>query len=171
MNATVDLTAVPLWGLAVFQMATFALMLAVTAGCWRLITGFKRPEPAPVPPVVPPWRERDLTDEPAALPGPAIWRSHIDAEVAPMCPPLPAYPSLAKFRPFNLADPQHTGAWPVIGGLDELDLEATSKPVQMPGFEVDVAAHKRFVRSPAEVEALAVARGYAPRPRQFEVAS
>jgi hypothetical protein len=47
----------------------------------------------------------------------------LELESAPMAPRLPKCPSLVNFKDFNLADPEHTAAWQIIGGYDEEDMK------------------------------------------------
>jgi hypothetical protein len=127
-------------------------------------------EAAPVPTrvVVQPWTAdgADLEPEPfdvAVRPG---FRRQLELESAPMAPRLPKCPSLVNFRPWGLDDSDRTGAWPTVGGYDQLDVDAASQPNPLPGFEV--GQPKRFRRSEEELSAAAVALGFAPRPRRLE---
>ncbi len=121
------------------------------------------PVPAPVTQVfVEPWADRD--DDAELLPAS---RYAAETEQTPMCPPLPKADSLAwNFKGFGLDDPQRTGAWPIIKGFDELDLdEQLAEPKQMPGFEVTEGDRKRFVQSDAQL-AEAAEKVSAKRPKR-----
>jgi hypothetical protein len=146
-------------------IGTFAFGAFVALACVAIILGTKwmrasREVPtaplAVVEPmkVVPPWPDV-VDDGPGLKPGPGH-RRRLELESAPLAPEsLPKYPSLVRFKDWDLDDPDRTSAWPVLRGVDAMDLDVDlPEPQQLPGFEVERTARKRFeVRDPALAEA------------------
>jgi hypothetical protein len=118
------------------------------------------PEPVPVPAgwhdrlevesmkVVPPWPDV-VDDGPGLKPGPGH-RRRLELESAPLAPAsLPKYPSLVRFKDWDLDDPDRTQMMGIVGGVtaDDLDVDLGA-PQPLPGFEVDEAARRRLSLPP-----------------------
>jgi hypothetical protein len=148
---------IALVGAAVYGLVQYTRDIMRTFGRDRGV------EPAPVEPepqmtVIPPWSQPADDPEPV----PPAWRERLALESAPTFAsmPLPGHKSVWRFKPWGLDDPDHTGAWPIIQGVDAMDLDM--EPGQP---QVDPAAQRRFERSEAEMSALAAAQGFTARER------
>lgn len=156
MNTTIDLTAFPLWLAAVIALVLFLAAVGAFFIGSRIYAGFRPPrwmreDHAPAEPaadlpmlVVAPWSEAGTSD---VLTGAVVWRREVEAAPVPVfdSTPLPDHDSVWRFKPFNLDDPQRTGAWPIVRGVDAQDLDMEEEPPkQLPGFEVEESARKRF---------------------------
>lgn len=165
MNQTIDLTAVPILAVAALvAIQLFAAVGVVYIG-ERIFMGYRgemrhrrveEPEPAtPAEPVAEPepvvevtvMRTADLLPPPPPLPEDVpLFRS------TPV--PLPAYQSYG-FRWTLPADPFPTGALPVVELRDDVDMYQVSEvpPAQLPGFEVEPSARRRFSRAKVDLDA------------------
>lgn len=161
MNTTIDLTAIPLWAAVTITVVLFLAAVGAVFLGNRILAGLRsthalsdEPPAESEPPmvVVAPWSDAGTSD---VLTG-VVWRREIEAATAPVfeSTPLPDHVSVWRMPEWKLDDPDRTQLWPIIKGYDAEDLDPGPEP------EVDPNTRRRFVRSDAEMGALAVAQGF-----------